>query len=377
MIAPTKVCSLRLTHFRNYASTHINLNKTHVVLTGPNGAGKTNTLEAISLLSPGRGIKNASVTELPNLLHSKGLGWGIQATVESAGESLDICTGQTTIASSNHRKLTINDKAFRNHPHATHPLSLIWLTPQDGSIFLEGSEGRRQLIDRMIQGINPHHNQCLQDYEKAKRNRLQLLKENHQDPLWLNALEQTMAGTGVAIAANRLNLITQLNALRTTDPGPFPETKIDSICPIELALEQQPALDVEDSLKEIFAEKRDLDAKTGRTNKGPHRADYQVTHLQKGLSAPLCSTGEQKGLLIRIILTYCEHLILEHSKSPVLLIDEVAAHLDQARREALFERILDLNVQTWLTGVDPQLFTPLKGAADFISVQDGNFVEHC
>ncbi|HEX3538590.1 MAG TPA: DNA replication/repair protein RecF [Stellaceae bacterium] len=362
---------LVLTDFRNYRSTRLDLEPGPVVLTGPNGAGKTNLLEAISFLSPGRGLRNAKLGEVDR--HGSDSGWGVAATISTRRGPVAIGTGR--IDGAERRAVRIDGETARGQAALGERLGVVWLTPQMDRLFVEGPVGRRRLLDRLVLGLDPAHAGRVAAYEQAMRERSRLLRDGPADPSWLAALEEVMAEKGVAIAAARRDAVERLDRACTKAEGPFPQARLRLDGAVEDWLEEMPALAAEDRLKQELAAGRSADALSGGAGMGPHRSDLAVTHAGKGVAAESASTGEQKALLISIVLAHAQLRRETRGEPPILLLDEVAAHLDAFRRDALFEALAALDGQVWLTGTDAALFASLRPDARFLSVADGVLAE--
>ena len=369
---------LALTDFRNYCHGELAVDRRPVVLTGPNGAGKTNLLEAISFLVPGRGLRQTRLSEIDRVVGGRrGGAWAVAATVCRDGDAVEIGTGrdpgQAADAGRERRLVKING-AFVGGPSAlAEHLALIWLTPQMDRLFLDGAGARRRFLDRLVYGFDPAHARRMARYEHALQERSQLLRQGGPgswDAAWLGALEQQIAEGGVAIAAARRELIERLDQAVVRGVGPFPQAALALEGALEHWLAEMPALAVEDRFRAQLAADRARDAETGGALCGPHRSDLGVTHLARGLPAAQCSTGEQKALLISIVLAQARVQIDSRGAAPILLLDEVVAHLDAIRRTALFEEILALDLQAWLTGTEAALFAELGGRAQFFAVRD-------
>jgi DNA replication and repair protein RecF len=358
---------LKLSDFRGYGAAAIEADRRPVVLTGPNGAGKTNVLEALSLLAPGRGLRRARLADLDR----QGAGpWAIAARLQRGREQepVEVGTGRDP-GGGEKRVVRIDGKPARGQAQLATIGATQWLTPQMDGLFLAGAGDRRRFLDRLVTGADPEHAGRLAAYDHAMRERLRLLREGRADPTWLDALEDTMARHGVAVAAARRERVDALDGA-TAGTGPFPQAALRLAGTVEYWLGEMPALGVEDRLKSRLAANRHLDGETGVTAEGPHRSDLEVMHVGRGQAARLCSTGEQKALLISIQLANARLVKEQSDAAPLLLLDEVAAHLDEARRVALFDEILSLGAQAWLTGTDAQLFRPLRGLAQFLRVAD-------
>ena len=362
------VSRLKLSDFRGYGEARIEVDRRPVVLTGPNGAGKTNLLEAISLLAPGRGLRRARLTDLDR---QGGGAWAVAARLARGGdEPVEVGTGRDPEGGEK-RLVRIDGKPVRGQAQLANIGAIQWLTPQMDGLFLDGAGGRRRFLDRLVTGADPEHAGRLAAYDYAQRERLRLLREGRSDPTWLDALEDTMARHGVAVAAARRERVQALDGA-TASGGPFPQAQLRLAGTVEAWLDDTPALTVEDRLKARLAEMRRADAETGTTAEGPHRSDLDVTHVGRGQAARLCSTGEQKALLISIQLANARLVKAHSDAAPLLLLDEVAAHLDEIRRIALYDEIQALGAQAWLTGTDAQLFRPLRGFAQFFRVADAS-----
>jgi len=356
------VTSLRLTNFRSYASVEIAGSGAPVVLAGPNGAGKTNLLDAISLLSPGRGLRGAKLGEHtrrgPSAM-SEAL-WAVSATVTRAGEPYDIGTGLISSQGSERRQVRLNGAAAQSSADLGDVVQMLWLTPAMDRLFIESASGRRKFLDRLVLGFDAGHARAATRYETAMRERARLLKYGPRDPAWLDGLESEMVEAGLAMAKARRETVARLNSALAERVGAFPAA--------QLSLD---ADDADDTLGERLARARIRDAEAGRTTVGPHLVDLTVRHTQKRTDARECSTGEQKALLISIVLADARELSrARNGLCPLLLLDEIAAHLDVTRRAALFDEILELGAQAWMTGTDIEMFAPLRAKADLFEVAD-------
>jgi DNA replication and repair protein RecF len=372
------VTRLVLTDFRNYASARLDLDAGPVVLTGPNGAGKTNLLEAVSFLSPGRGLRNTRLGDVDRRSAENDgplNGWAVAATVQTRRGGVRIGTGRDG-NTGERRVVRIDGEPARGQIALGERLGIVWLTPQMDRLFIEGPAGRRRLLDRLVLGLDPAHAGRVAAYEQALRERSRLLRagslENRQaDPVWLSALEEIIAEKGVAVAAARRDAVEQLDRACAEASGPFPHARLTLRGDAEDWLVDHPALATEERLKAALVASRSADAVTGGAAVGPHRSDLDVIHAEKRVAAEHASTGEQKALLISILLAHAQLQRRIRGEPPVLLLDEVAAHLDAIRRNALFEILAGLESQAWLTGTDAALFAPLRSTARFLSVADG------
>ena len=343
---------LVLTDFRNHAAATITPGAGFIVLSGDNGAGKTNVLEAVSLLAPGRGLRRAALSEVARM-DGPG-GFGIAATLAD-GSSI----GTGTLAASPERRVVRINGASSAATALAERLSVLWLTPAMDRLFVEPAGERRRFLDRLTLALAPTHAGHAARYEAAMRARNRLLaEEGPADPDWLAALEAAMAEHGSAIAAARADAVDQLNARLALAPGGFARAA--------LAIEGA----VPEDLARALRESRRRDGAAGRTLVGPHRSDLAVTHVDKQQPAARCSTGEQKALLFGIVLAHAGLVAERAGHAPVLLLDEVAAHLDPRRRAALFDALAGVG-QVWMTGTEPALFADLPEPATRLIVDAG------
>src|ERR1700733_12394029 len=371
------VSRLAVTDFRNYRTARLDLDTGPVVLTGPNGAGKTNLLEAVSFLSPGRGLRHARLGDIERRRESEEVetgGWAVAATIETGRGPVRIGTGIDP-AGTERRVVKIDGEAARGQAALGEVIGLTWLTPQMDRLFIEGPSARRRFLDRLVLGLDPAHAARVAAYEHAMRERSRLLRDGPIDPTWLDALDEVMAAQGVAVAAARRDAVERLDDACAAAAGPFPRARLSLAGTVEAWLDEFPALAAEDRFRAALRDSRAADALAGGATVGPHRSDLAVTHAEKGVPAEGLSTGEQKALLISIVLAHARLQRQTRGEPPLLLLDEVAAHLDAARRNALFATLLDLESQVWLTGTDAALFAPLRAAARFLSVSDGALSE--
>lgn len=366
-----------LTGFRNYRAAEVAVDRRPVVLTGPNGAGKTNLLEAISFLAPGRGLRQARLEEVdrrhPARENGYRFAWGVAATICREDGVIELGTGRDpeTPDQGRERRLVKINGAFASGPSAlAGQASIVWVTPQMDRLFLDGAGARRRFLDRLVYGFDPDHARRLARYERALQERSQLLRQSGPgcDPAWLAAIEQQIAEGGVAVAAARRELVQRLGQAAAHGVGPFPRADVTLAGAVETCLADMPALAAEEAFRDRLAADRTRDAETGGTQCGPHRSDLIVADLATGLPAAQCSTGEQKALLLSIVLAHARLQLDGRGFAPILLLDEVAAHLDAVRRSALFEELLALDMQAWLTGTDAALFAELGRRAQFFRV---------
>jgi len=369
----TYISKLTLTNFRNYAALSIDLRPGAVVFCGDNGAGKTNLLEAISLLTPGRGLRRAPYADIAR--EDGDGGFALHARLDGPEGEVEIGTGISggDAIGEGGRKVRINGAAARSAEEMLEWLRVVWLTPAMDALFTGPAGDRRRFLDRLVLAIDPGHGQRALDYEKAMRGRNRLLAEGSRDGAWFDAIETQMAETGVAMAAARAELVRLLAAMieRLPATGPFPQADIGLEGVLESEVATMPAIDVEERFRRALAEGRLRDRAAGRTLDGPHRSDLLVRHRPKDMPAELCSTGEQKALLVGIVLSHARLTGEMSGMTPVLLLDEIAAHLDAGCRAALFAILEELNCQTFMTGTDAALFSSLAGRAQFLTVDHG------
>jgi DNA replication and repair protein RecF len=368
------VTRLMLTNFRSYANGSVAVSGRPVVLAGPNGAGKTNILDAISLLSPGRGLRGATLGEHTRRgpsVPSDAL-WAVAATVARNGEAYEIGTGLTLGPNGGERrKVHLNGAPSSNAADLADVVQMAWLTPAMDRLFIESASGRRKFLDRLVFGFAPEHARNAVRYETAMRERARLLKYGPRDPAWLDGLEAEMTETGITIAITRAEGVARLNKALAArgEAGAFPSAHLALVGEADALVAE--STDITGEFRARLARTRIRDAEAGRTTFGPHRSDLAVRHVQKRTDAAECSTGEQKALLIAIVLAHAwESSHMKDGCAPILLLDEVAAHLDSKRRSALFEEILALGAQAWMTGTDIEMFTPLKTKADLFAVAE-------
>lgn len=363
---------LRLTFFRNYTTAALDPDHRHIVLTGENGAGKTNILEAISYLSPGRGMRREPYDQVASL---NGEGdWAVAATVETPTGPVDIGTGwQAGSTNVRTRQIRINQTPVKSAEALSEHLRILWLTPAMDGLFTASGTERRQFLDRLVLTLNPDHAKQVSGFADAMRQRNRLLAEGARDPVWLNAIEALMAQTGSAVYFARQECVAFLAQTleKTFEPNsPFPQSKLYLQGPLE-DMAFQNASQLEDAYQTLLQENRREDMQAGRALLGPHKSDLKVRHAQKNMAAAQCSTGEQKGLLMGLILAHA-HLVRDMSGiTPILLLDEVAAHLDATRRAALFDILDQLGTQCWMTGTDKSMFEALGEKAQFVDVANG------
>ncbi len=356
------VTRLSLTDFRSYADALVSPGPQFVVLTGENGAGKTNLLEAVSLLAPGRGLRGAPLSEM-----ARTGGPGGFAVAAQLGD-IEIGTG-TVAAAPERRQVRINGAPAAANS-LSEWLSVLWLTPAMDRLFADTASARRRFLDRLVLALHPGHAVETTRYEAAMRARNKLLAEEAPaNPDWLNALEARMAEHGCRLADYRARTAQALHERLADQPeGPFARAGL-------MLSGWQPDHADPLAFQRELARGRAQDAAAGRTLHGPHRMDLAVTHLGKAQPAALCSTGEQKALLIGLILAHAALVAERLGRPPILLLDEIAAHLDPTRRAALFDRLGGFGGQVWMTGTEPALFEGIGGAASLLEVANGTVRE--
>jgi DNA replication and repair protein RecF len=370
---------IQLTNFRNYSTVALTTSERPVVLLGANGAGKTNLLEAVSLLAPGQGLRRVP---FPLLARGGGGDWAVAARLRTPDGPLEIGTGLAANAATSDRVgriVRINGAAQSGSGVLADYLEMIWLTPAMDGLFTGPASERRRFLDRLILCFDPSYRTRIGHFDRAMAQRNRLLADDVRDSRRFEGLERIMAETGTAIAAARREAVAQLAAtiaLRQGEagdsPAPFPWAELRLDGALEQAVGERPAVDVEDGYARTLAEGRNRDRAAGRTLAGPHRSDFEVAHGAKAMPARHCSTGEQKALLIGLVLAHATLITQRRAgRAPILLLDEIAAHLDTERRAALFAEIRRLGTQAWLTGTDRSAFAALEAEADFLGVDEG------
>jgi DNA replication and repair protein RecF len=366
------ISRLRLTHFRNYGAAALDLDPRHLVLVGPNGAGKTNLLEAISLLSPGRGLRRAAFEEVA--AHGSDDGWAVAATIETPDGPADVGTGAGPGESG--RRVRINGATARTVEEMSDYLRVLWLTPAMDGLFTGPASDRRRFLDRLVTTLIPGHSASVATYETALRQRNKLLADD-ADPRWLTALEAELAIHAAAVHFARTDSLQHLQDLigESVDDGTFPAARLALTALFDGAPDAPSSATLEATLRDGWAASRNQDRAAGRTLAGPHRVDFEVAYAQKQIPAALGSTGEQKALLIGLILAHARLAARMTGIAPFLLLDEIAAHLDPDRRAALFLALDALGTQCFMTGTDPVLFEALGDRAQRVAVKDGRLTK--
>lgn len=379
---------LTLTDYRNYKSLRINAEISPIIITGENGSGKTNILEAISFLTPGRGLRSSKLSDIKrirrpeeNEIEISENSWSVAADILKNDEEISIGTAVQSLVRENteedefhkfdRRIVKINQQKITQQSELGKYISAIWVTPQMDRLFLGGPQPRRSFLDRLVYAFDLEHAKRTANFEHIYRQWFQLLKSGNRDVRWLQSLESDMATLGVAIAAARREQIARLNTFIESEPDDiFPGVRLELDGTVEKKLETQPAIDVEDFYIEMLAKQR-RNVLYNESVDGVNRTDFKVFFEKKNMPAELCSTGEQKALLISIILAQTKCQILNKGFAPVLLLDEVTTHLDDKKRDALLQKICDLRLQAWITSTEEKNFSQLKDKAQFFKLADG------
>jgi DNA replication and repair protein RecF len=373
-MTPSRIHRLTLTHFRNYRAAGLHARGDVVVLVGPNGAGKTNCLEAISFLSPGRGLRRATLEDVAD---NQGDGsWAVSAEVEGA---LGLATLGTGIdapgadAPATGRRCRIDREPVGSATAFGDHLRMVWLTPAMDGLFLGAASERRRFFDRLVLAIDSDHSSRVSALDRSLRSRNRLLEVRNYDDHWCDAIERETAELAVAVAAMRGQTVTRLAAMLRArgENSAFPSAQIALDGWMENALVNETATAVEDRYRKILRDSRARDAAAGRTLDGPHLTDLQVIYAPKNMPARDASTGEQKALLIGLVLAHASLVAEMTGITPLLLLDEVVAHLDPSRRAALFDELAKLGAQVWMTGADPAAFTDIGASGEIFDVDSG------
>lgn len=371
----THIKQLQLSAFRSYERAEIEgLAKGLVVLTGENGAGKTNVLEALSMLVPGKGLRRAKGEHLQNTHIQQP--WAVSSHLLTHYGEVRLGTGYQPGAGK--RIVRINGETAKSQSALSEYLACVWLTPQMDRLFLDSAAQRRRFFDRLVFAFDPGHAGRITRYDHALSERSRLLKDGVQDDGWLSSIETQMAETGGAIAAARLDFIERLqqacDSVDEQESAYFPKVRLSMAGLFEERLKMMPALEVESLFKKALQTGRSQDAITGGASVGPHRSDLLVEYARKKMLAEQCSTGEQKALLVGVMLSHARLIQAERGAPPLLLLDEVAAHLDESRRAALYERLEGLGGQVWLTGTDRTLFDSIRKNGQFFEIKSNQIL---
>ena len=373
-VAASRIVRLILQDFRTYASLDLPVSRSLVALVGENGAGKTNVLEAISLFMPGRGLRRA---ELGEMARQGGPGsFAISLTLDAPYGEHRLGTGlEHQNENARASRICRIDGATASSPTAfAEFLRVVWLTPDLDALFRGPAGDRRRFLDRLVLAVDAEHGTRVNALERALRSRNRVLEENPDDRLWLDALEREVAELAIAVAAARRETVERLAALifeTRAEDSPFPFATMGLEGEIDSLVTTLPAVDAEDRYRAILRDNRPRDRAAGRTLVGPQASDLLVRHGPKDIPANTASTGEQKALLIGLVLAHAQLVASMSGIAPFVLLDEVAAHLDPRRRAGLFAALESLGGQVWMTGADPSLFAELEGRADVLQVSPG------
>ena len=380
------VTLLTLSDFRNYRNLRIEANIAPIIITGENGSGKTNILEAISFLTPGRGLRSAKLADIKRILPpgeeilNINSGWSVAAEILKNNEEYFIGTGtqknfredteEDEIKNFERRIVKINQQKITQQSELGKYVSAIWVTPQMDRLFLGGTQPRRSFLDRLVYAFDLEHAKRTANFEHLYRQWFQILKTGHADEHWLQSVETDMASLGVAIAAARRELIARLNTFIEHEPDDiFPDVRLELDGTIEKMLDTLPAVRVEQFYIELLAKQRRNVLYNDYVD-GVNRTDFKVYFKKKNMPAELCSTGEQKALLVSIILAQTKCQILDKGFAPILLLDEVTTHLDDKKRDALLLKIAGLHLQAWITSTESQNFAAIQNISQFLEVRD-------
>jgi len=375
-MTPARILRLSLSNFRSYRAASLVIGERPVVLVGPNGAGKTNILEALSFLAPGRGLRRATLDEVA---FSEGDGsWAVSTEVEGTMGLATLGTGIEAPRGdeqSSTRIYRIDREPAGSAADFSDHVRVIWLTPAMDGLFTGPASDRRRFLDRLVLAVDASHSSRVSALERSLRSRNRLLEDAHADRHWLDAIEHETAELAVAVAALRAETVGRLQTALSATQGAataFPFAEIALKGWMEEALASQTASEVEQRYRAILRDNRGRDAAAGRTLEGPHLTDLRVVYGPKGIAAADASTGEQKAILIRLVLAHGALLAGMTGHAPLLLLDEVVAHLDPGRRRALFEALAELGAQVWMTGADPQAFADIADRAQIVDVTPGH-----
>ena len=359
---------VQLTNFRSYRRAELVAGDGPVLLLGPNGAGKTNLLEAISFLTPGRGLRRATLEDVAS---TEGDGsWAVAAEADGALGPVQLGTGIDAPGANGgpSRRCRIDREPVPSATAFADHLRVIWLVPEMDGLFLGPASERRRFLDRLVLAIDASHGSRVNALERALRSRNRLLEESAPDARWLDAIEHEVAELGIAVAAARIETVRRLmgEIESSRDPAAhFPSATLALEGWLENELDRRPATEIEERYRLNLREARPRDRAAGRTLEGPHLSDLAVTFAEKGIPAARASTGERKALLVGVVLSHARLVAAMHGAAPIVLLDDVAAFLDAERRAALFEALQRLGAQVWISGVDDSAFADLPSAERF------------
>jgi DNA replication and repair protein RecF len=367
------ILKLTLNNFRNYHSASLDAGAPTMVLVGPNGAGKTNLIEAISFLAPGRGLRRATLDEVA---FAEGDGsWAVAAEIQGTLGLATLGTGiepPSADSATTQRKCRIDREPVASAAAFADHLRVVWLTPAMDTLFAGAPSERRRFLDRLVLAVDAEHASRVNALERALRSRNRLLEEPRPDPHWLDAIEHETAELAVAVAGLRVETVHRLQTvLARRDGSAFPPAEIALDGWMEQLIPAHPAIEIEERYRAVLRDNRARDAAAGRTLDGPHLTDLKVVYAAKGIAAADASTGEQKALLIGLVLAHARLLADMIGSAPILLLDEVVAHLDPGRRAALHDELAQLDTQVWMTGADPALFVEIASDAQVVEVNSG------
>ncbi len=372
--APLSIGRITVNNFRNYQQCRIDVQSNIVILSGHNGAGKTNLLEAISLLASGRGIRNAKLTDLNPANPSNSGTWSVFANIHHPHyDDITIATGFDNSGKREKRLIKINGE---NNPQSELPyyMNISYLTPVQDHTFIDGSTSRRAYLDRLTSHFFADHIKHLSQFAHAKSERKTLLSQPNPDSTWLSTIERRMAEYTLAIIASRVETIAMLQRTIDNSSSPFPKAIMSCTGTVESLLLQKSALEAEDEYRSLLKQHRSQDKQSGRTEYGPHKSDFLVIHSQKNMPAQHCSTGEQKALLLSILLAEISAKKEWSGYSPIVLLDEVVAHLDPQKRQLFYDEIHTIDAQYWFTGTNAELFKHFGSTAQFLEVENNTLL---
>lgn len=374
-----RITRLMLRDFRSYRSLDLRADAALVALAGDNGAGKTNILEAISLFSPGRGLRRAELRDMRHIgpdddIQSNAEAFAVSITLDDAsgGSRLGVALEDRTGALA--RRSRIDGEAVASPAAFAEHVRIVWLTPALDGLFSGSPGDRRRFLDRLVLAVDASHGARVNAFERGLRSRNRLLEDPRADGAWLDAVEREVAELGVAVASARRETVDRLAALAATRrdaPSAFPWALLGLEGPVEDMVADTPALDVEDHYRSLLRDGRSRDRAAGRTLSGPQTTNLAVRHGPRDMPAELCSTGEQKALLIGLVLAHARLVTAMSGMAPLVLLDEIAAHLDPGRRHALYQELTELGAQVWMTGADPALFGELPHGSQLLRVTPG------
>ncbi len=364
-IIKSQIISISLRNFRNYQSIDFEPESDFSIILGPNGVGKTNILEAISMLAPGKGLRGSKISDMESF-EGKGYGWSISADIKGSRGLSRINTFADRECAK--RSIEIDDKST-SQAELSRMLSISWLVPQMGHIFIDSSSARRKFLDRMVSNFDPNHIKNIYSYEYHMKERANLLKNDGYDETWMKVIERKMSETGIIIATARVQFAEMVMETLGAMKYKIPKFSMEIGGIIEEKIYKMPSVQIEDEFCRVLKENRALDALSKRTNAGIHRSDMLIYKGDGGTSADMCSTGEQKFLLMSVFLTEIVAQIRHRKKMPVILLDDASAHLDRASQAIFFEIVKDIGAQTWVTSTFIENFDFLKDNAEFYKVE--------